>query len=174
MRIRPAQSSDAGAVCALWNAVIRDTTITFTSDEKTEAALTGLIADRAGAFLVAETDGGVGGFATFGTFRAGPGYAHTAEHTILLAPEVRGLGVGRALMHALERCARSAGVHVLVGAVSGENAGGIAFHSALGFGQVGLMPQVGRKNGRWLDLVLMQKILPESREDTADRGHGAG
>ncbi|AVO36500.1 GNAT family N-acetyltransferase [Pukyongiella litopenaei] len=174
MRVRPARRGDAGAVCALWNAVIRDTMITFTTAEKTEAALAGLIAERAGAFLVAETGGRVGGFASFGAFRAGPGYARTAEHTIMLAPEMRRLGMGRALMEALEQRARRAGIHVLVGAISSENAGGIAFHRALGFAQVGVMPQVGRKGGRWLDLVLMQKILPVSREDGADRVHGAG
>ncbi|MEZ5714436.1 MAG: N-acetyltransferase family protein [Paracoccaceae bacterium] len=157
--IRPARGSDAAAIAAIWNPIIEGTTVTFTTQTKTEPGLQALIAERAPAFLVAEEAGKLLGFATYGAFRAGPGYAQAREHTILLGPAARGRGLGRALMAALEQVARAEGVHVLVGGVSGENEAGIAFHRALGFSDTARLAQVGRKFDRWLDLVLMQKIL---------------
>jgi L-amino acid N-acyltransferase len=81
------------------------------------------------------------------------------EHTVLLAPDARGRGLGRALMRAVEDHARGAGVHSLFGGVSGANPEGRAFHLALGFAEVAVLREVGWKWGRWLDLHLMQKIL---------------
>lgn len=159
MTIRPARPSDAAAIAALHNPVIRDTTITFTTQERTEDAVARQIAERGAAFVVAETAGKLTGFATFGPFRTGPGYAATCEHTVILAESARGRGLGRALMARLTEVAAAQGKHVMVAAISGANTGAIAFHAALGFAEVGRMPEVGRKNGVWLDLVLMQRRL---------------
>lgn len=158
MIVRPARAEDAGPLVALWNPWIRDTAITFTTDEKTEAGLASDIAARGPAFVVAEDGGTLLGFATFFPFRAGPGYAWTKEHTVILAPEARGRGAGRALMAALEDEARRQGVHALMAGISAENPAGVAFHAAIGFHEVARLPQVGRKFGRWMDLVLMQKF----------------
>lgn len=159
MILRPAQPNDMPQILAFWNPLIRETSVTFTTVEKTPETLAADIAARGAAFQVAEDAGAVFGFASYGTFRSGPGYAHTAEHTVILAPEARGRGVGRALMARLQEVARAADVHVLVAGVSGENAGAIAFHRAIGFAEVARMPEVGRKFGRWMDLVLLQKTL---------------
>ncbi|MEI4260393.1 GNAT family N-acetyltransferase [Roseovarius sp. D0-M9] len=160
--IRPARQGDVPRLMAFWNPQIRETAMTFTTIEKTEAMLAAEIAacaEEGRAFLVAETGGDVIGLATWFPFRKGPGYAHSAEHTIVLAPEAQGRGAGRALMAALEEHVREQGVHVLVAGVTGENTRAIAFHEALGFAEVGRMAEVGRKFGRWMDLVLLQKIL---------------
>ncbi|KZY33082.1 GNAT family acetyltransferase [Roseovarius sp. HI0049] len=163
MSIRAAVPEDAGAVAAIWNPYIRETAVTFTTEEKTEAGLVADIAARPWAFFVAEAGGAVLGFATAFPFRGGPGYRHTLEHTVQLAPEARGQGLGRALMTRLEEALREKGCHVLVAGISGENEAGIAFHTAIGFETVGRMPEAGRKFGRWMDLVLMQKILGPGR-----------
>jgi phosphinothricin acetyltransferase len=157
MIIRQARSEDAEAIAALWNPVIRDTAITFNSVEKTIETITEEIASRH-AFLLAE-DEALLGFATYGQFRGGVGYARTAEHTIALAPDTRGRGIGRALIEALEDHARDAGFHSLIAGVSGENPGGIAFHERMGYAQVAVLPQVGWKFERWMDLILLQKLL---------------
>jgi L-amino acid N-acyltransferase len=160
--IRPATEADAGAVAALWNHFIRDTLVTFNATEKTveEVAATISGRQRAGqAFLLAEAGGRVAGFVTYAQFRGGVGYARTMEHTILLDAPARGRGLGRALMTAAEDHARRAGVRSMFGGVSGANPEGRAFHLAMGFAEVAVLPVVGHKRDRWFDLHLMQKIL---------------
>ncbi len=162
MTIRPAQTTDIAALLAIWNPIIRDTAVTFNSVEKTAADLQQMIADKAAAghgFLVAEHAGALAGFASYGQFRGGIGYAHTMEHTIVLGPNARGLGLGRALMLAIENHARSAGAHSIFAGVSAENPEGRAFHAAMGYAEVATLRQVGYKFGRWMDLHLMQKLL---------------
>ena len=160
--IRDAQPGDAAVIAEIWNQIIRDTTVTFTTEEKTPETVTADIAARQQAgrgFLVAEDNGVVVGLACYGPFRAGPGYRMTMEHTVYLSPAARGQGVGSALMRALEGHATAAGHHVLIGAVSGENADGIAFHKAMGYVEVGRLLEAGHKFGRFLDMVLLQKTL---------------
>ena len=112
--IRPGTAADGAEIAALWNPLIRETAITFTTVEHSAASLAALIAarDAAGrAFLVARDGaGGLAGFAGYGPFRAGPGYARTMEHSIILAPAARGQGLGRRLLTAVEDHARAAGV----------------------------------------------------------------
>jgi phosphinothricin acetyltransferase len=160
--IRPATAADAPQIAAIWNDLIRNTTVTFTAVERSVAEIADLVAARAAAdqpFLVAVVDGRVGGYATYGAFRSGPGYARTAEHSIHLAPEAAGRGIGRALMAAIEMHAAARGIHSMIGGVSAENTAGRAFHAAIGYHEVACVPEVGWKFGRWLDLVLVQKIL---------------
>ncbi|MCF3934252.1 N-acetyltransferase family protein [Acuticoccus sp. M5D2P5] len=162
MNTRPALLTDAAAIVEIWNAIIRDPHITFTTVLKTVDGIGAMIAERQAAgeaFYVGEADGAVVGFATYSAFRGGPGYARTKELSINLAPEARGHGLGRALMGALEAHGRAAGVHSLVAGVSGANADGIAFHKAVGFDVAGILPEAGWKYGVYLDLVLMQKRL---------------
>lgn len=158
MNIRPATPGDAAAVAAIWNPVIRDTTVTFNAVEKTKADLAALIAGRA-CFLVAEEAGDLLGFASYTQFRGGVGYAHTMEHSVILSPAARGRGLGRGLLTAIEDHARAAGAHSMIGGVSSGNPAAIGFHAAMGYTEVAVLPEVGRKFGRWFDLHLMQKRL---------------
>ncbi|MCV2869482.1 GNAT family N-acetyltransferase [Defluviimonas sp. WL0002] len=162
MTIRPADPMDYPAILDLWNRFIRDTTVTFTSEQKTETGLAEMIATRRAAgkeFLVAELGGVFAGFATYAQFRGGNGYAHAMEHSIMLEPATTGQGIGRRLMRAIEDHARASGAHTLFAGVSGENPAGEAFHASQGFRVVARIPEVGRKFDRWLDLVLMMKHL---------------
>lgn len=160
--IRPAGAWDATAIAEIWNPVIRESLITFNAEEKDPDDLVRFFTNRAdqghGTF-VAEEAGRVLGFATYGQFRGGIGYARSMEHTIMLADEARGRGLGSALLEAVEGHARDRDAHSMIAGVSGANADGIAFHAARGYVEVARVPEVGWKHGHWLDLVLMQKIL---------------
>ncbi|MDO9525726.1 MAG: N-acetyltransferase family protein [Gemmobacter sp.] len=161
--IRHATDADFPAVLAIWNPIIRDTMVTFNSLEKSAADLAAMLADKAQhghAFLVADSEGdGVQGFATYGQFRGGIGYARTMEHTIILGPNARGRGVGKALMAAIEDHARAGGAKSMFGGVSAGNPEGRAFHAAIGYSEVAELADVGWKFGRYWNLVLMQKLL---------------
>ena len=160
--IRDARSTDAAGIAAIWNPVIRDTAITFNSAEKTEAEIAKMIAERQAAghgTWVAEEFGKILGFVTVSQFRGGVGYAHTLEHTVILAPGQSGRGIGRALMSEMENHSREQKAHSVFAGVSGENPAGAAFHEAIGYRLVSILPEVGYKFGRWMDLHLMQKIL---------------
>ncbi|MCB1365582.1 MAG: N-acetyltransferase [Rhodobacteraceae bacterium] len=159
VEIRPARQADATAICAIWNAVIRDTLTTFTTEEKTADRIAAEIAARGPAFLVARDGDAVVGFATCFAFRPGPGYAFTREHSVHVAAQARRRGIGQALMAQLETEAAGQGVRSMIAGISDANPGGIAFHDALGYRPEARLPQVGFKAGQWLDLVLMQKFL---------------
>lgn len=162
MLIRPARAEDCAAIADLWNSYIRDSNVTFNSQEKTAAGLADDLARKATdgmPFLLAEAATAILGFATYGQFRASNGYARTMEHTVILSPTASGRGVGRALMAAIEDHARGRGVHSMLAGVSAANPDGIRFHAAIGYLELARLPEVGRKFDQWFDLVLMQKML---------------
>jgi phosphinothricin acetyltransferase len=165
MRVREATSADVPAIGTLFNLLITTTTVAWRDEEASSEEMHSWFADqrRAGhPVLVAELDGEIAGYTCWSTFRGGerlPGYRHTVEHTIHVDERHHGRGVGRALLTALVDEARRRQVHVVVAGIDAENLGSIAFHRALGFTEVARMPEVGRKFDRWLDLVLMQRIL---------------
>ena len=154
--IRAATPSDAQAIAEIWNRVIQDTNITFTSVEKTQASIAEQIATT--PVFVAEGPT-IQGFSTYGPFRSGPGYRFVAEHSIHIDPGAHRQGLGRALLVALEAVAIENDIDTLIGAMTGDNHRSIAFHQSCGFTQVGYLPGVGAKFGARHDLVLMQKHL---------------
>jgi len=99
------------------------------------------------------------GFASYGTFRAYPAYKYTVEHSIYVAPQHRGQGLGKVLLVAITDAAREAGKHAMIGAIDADNEASISLHRKAGFQLVGTLPQVGFKFGRWLDLVFYQLTL---------------
>jgi L-amino acid N-acyltransferase YncA len=156
--IRAATAADSPGIAAIWNHYIRTSSITFNPVEKSADEIALMIATRP-AFLVADAPDGIAGFATYDQFRGGAGYARTMEHTVQLHSDAAGRGLGRALMQRVEAHAAAAGAHSMFAGVSAENHAGRAFHARLGYSEVAILPQVGWKFGRWLDLVLMQKFL---------------
>ena len=162
IEVRDASAADLPAILAIYNDVIATTTAVYQEDP---ATLEDRLAWWQGRLthgypvLVAADGGSILGFASFGDFRAWPGYRFTVEHSVHVRPDCRGQGVGHALMTVLLARGRALGKHVMMAGVDAENAGSIRFHERLGFERVGHLREIGFKFGRRLDLVFMQRML---------------
>lgn len=162
VRIEAAGESDLAAIAAIYNEVLATSTAIFSHLPTTLAERREWWAARRQQgypVLVARDASGVAGFASFGDFRAGPGYRFTVEHTVHVRADARGHGAGTALLTALLARAAALGKHVMIGGVDASNAASIRFHERLGFVQTALLQEVGHKFDRWLDLVFMQRRI---------------
>ncbi|WP_037586544.1 GNAT family N-acetyltransferase [Stenoxybacter acetivorans] len=163
IHIRPADNADMAAVAAIFNHAVRHTLAIWQEQETDEANRIQWLAQRqANGFpvLVAVNEQNtVLGYGSYGDFRAYSGYRHTVEHSIYVHQTAQRKGIGRLLLQALIDDAVQQKKHVMVAAIEAGNAASVSLHQKMGFVQSGLMPQVGCKFGKWLDLVLMQKIL---------------
>lgn len=160
--IRPAIEADLPAVLAIYNDAVATTTAIWNDHLSDLDGRRDWWQDRVSQgfpVLVAEFDGVCVGYATYGHFRPNDGYKHSRELSVYVGAQQRGKGIASRLMEALEEHARAHGVHVLVGGLEAENTASLALHAKHGFTQAGHLKQVGRKFDRWLDLVLMQKVL---------------
>ncbi|MEN3287055.1 MAG: L-amino acid N-acyltransferase [Bradyrhizobium sp.] len=171
MIIRPAEERDIPAITAIYNDIVANSTAVWTEKPDTESErLSWFKARRALGYpvLVADDHSTVLGYGTFGDFRAWPGYRYSVEHSIYVHAEQRRRGVGRILIDELVRSAAALGKHVLLAGVDASNQASLALHARAGFAEVARMPEVGRKFGRWLDLVFMQLVLDKPGAVRAD------
>ena len=160
--IREASLDDLPAILAIYNDVLATSTAIYRDEPATLDDRRSWLAARQAEghpVLVAIDGGEVVGFAGFGGFRPWPGYRFTVEHSVHVRADRRGRGVGGALMRPLITRATALGMHVMIAGIDADNAGSIRFHERLGFTPAAHLRQVGFKFGRWLDLVLMQRIL---------------
>ena len=137
-------------------------TASFDTIPRSQAETATKIADcdeRGWPFLVAEDDGEVVGYAYATQFRDRPAYLSTCENSIYMAASHIGQGVGRALLAALLDEAERAGFRQMVAVIGGAEPASVALHAKAGFVEAGRMKSVGRKFGRWLDTLYMQKAL---------------
>ncbi|WP_420537782.1 GNAT family N-acetyltransferase [Ketogulonicigenium vulgare] len=172
MRILDGTESDLPAIVAIFNDAVVNTTAIWSDVLATvEARKTWMEQRRAGGFpvFVAKNEADeVVGFASYGPYRPFDGFRLTVEHSVYVRPDQRGKGVGGKLLDALITHARGAGLHVMVGGITADNAASIALHERRGFAQVGLLPQVGVKFGRWLDLAFLQLKLDDLPHPNVD------
>ena len=162
MDIRDADGSDIAGIAAIYNHAVAQTTAIWNETQVDHANRAAWMADRHRAgypVQVAVEAGDVLGYASFGDWRAFDGYRHTVEHSVYVRADQQGKGIGRALMVALIGRARAIGKHAMVAGIEAGNHGSIRLHESLGFRQVGLLPEVGTKFGRWLDLAFLQLLL---------------
>ena len=160
MHVRLARPDDAEALRLIYNDEVRGMT-TFDLVPRSLADKLSWLADHAGAHpaVVAEETGAVVGFGSLGPYRSRPAYATTVEDSVYVLADRRGGGVGRALLAELVRLATLHGFHSVIARIVGDNQASMALHRSCGFTLVGVEREVGRKLGRWLDVVEMQRVL---------------
>jgi phosphinothricin acetyltransferase len=109
--------------------------------------------------LVAERAGVVLGYAYAVPFRKRPAYRYAVKHSIYVHHEHLGRGVGRLLMAALIDVCAAAGYRQMIGYIDAANQASLRLHQSFGFRQVGLLPAIGYKFGRWTDTAMVQRSL---------------
>jgi L-amino acid N-acyltransferase YncA len=162
MTIRDAVQTDLAEITAIYNDVLLTSTAIYRDEPATVAERLAWWRGRVEQNYptLAACDGDtVIGFASFGDFRAWPGYRFTVEHTVHVQAEWRGRGVGSNLVRALISRAAAMGKHVMIGGIDAQNISSLRFHERLGFEQVAHFKEVGFKFGRYLDLVFVQLRL---------------
>lgn len=160
--LRPATSNDLDKILDIVNYSIRHTTANYSYDIQTLEDQTKWFVGKQEKNLpvvVAELNGEVVGFGSYGQFREKIGYQYTIEHSVYVIEDIIGKGIGSKLLTELIRLAKEQGYHVMIGAIDADNAGSIAFHEKFGFLATGRIREVGYKFDHWLDLVFMQLIL---------------
>lgn len=162
LTIRPAKLEDLDKILEIVNHSILHTTANYNYDIQTLEVQTKWFEDKKTKnmpVVVADLNGEVFGFGSYGQFREKIGYQYTVEHSVYVVDNVIGKGIGSKLLTELIRLAKEQGFHVMIGAIDGDNAGSIAFHEKFGFTAIGTIREVGYKFDHWLDLVFMQLIL---------------
>ena len=161
MPIRPARDSDLTSVATIYDHEVMTGISTFDLVPPPRAYWESRLAstEQGDHLLVAEVDGEVLGYAYSSSYRPRPAYARTRETSVYLAEGARGRGLGRSLYDDLLLRVRADGVHTVVALVALPNDPSLALHRACGFTEVGVMREVGRKLGRWVDTAWLQLLL---------------
>ena len=170
--VRAAVPADAERVAAIFAHYVTTSVATFEEVAPTTEDWRQRLGELAGQnlpFLVAEdllaeTGGAVCGYAYASPWRPKPAYRYTVEDSVFLAPGRTGRGIGSALLGTLLAGCAAAGARQVIAVIAdtGSDASA-ALHRRFGFTQAGLLAGVGRKHGRWIDTLLMQKNLGQAR-----------
>ena len=174
MRTRLVDVGDAAALMNIYNPEVMEMSVSFDLVPRSLAAPDAWIRHHQATHpcIVAVNDednlGETGargerilGFAVVSPFRERPAYATSVENSVYVAREARGRGVGEKLLLELIRTAQESGFHTLIARIVGENESSIRLHEKCGFTLVGTEIEIGRKHGRWLDVVEYQYVVPD-------------
>jgi phosphinothricin acetyltransferase len=160
--IRAFSPADLPSVTRIYGYYVRETTITFETEEPDEAEMGSRFAAvqaKGHPLLIGDLDGKVVGYAYASTYRPRAAYRFTCEDSIYLDKDAVGRGLGGKLLEALLLASREAGFKQMIAVITAERANSIRLHEKHGFRHVGRYESVGYKFDRWLDIVHMQRAL---------------
>jgi L-amino acid N-acyltransferase len=159
--VRVATLDDAEAIRSIYNVEVTQSTVTFDLEPRSLTAQREWLAARSGAHsaLDAEHGGAVVGFGSLSPWKDRPAYRTSVEDSVYVHREHQGSGVGKLLLGRLLEVATASGFHAVFGRIVGGHAASIGLHQSLGFEIIGVEKEVGRKFGKWLDVVVVEKLL---------------
>jgi len=161
VRVRPASSADAEAICRIYNQGIEDRVATLETELRTTDERRHWLASHGPRHpvIVAENDDEIVGWGSLNVFNAREAYRFVADFSVYVERGWRDRGVGRLLLSRLIELGRQHGFHKLVLSAFPTNAGGMALYEKLGFRTVGVYREQGQLDGRWVDTIVMEKLL---------------
>src|SRR5919106_1807845 len=166
--ISPARDGDAAAIADIYNQGIVERGATFETEPRTLEDIRPRIEDSSRLpVLVAERAGRVLGWAALSSYRPRACYAGVAEFSIYVDREARGHGVGRQLLTALIEAARECGYWKLVSRIFPFNTASRSLCRTCGFHEVGVYEKHSQLDGRWMDVVIVERLIPENLISTA-------
>ena len=160
--IRPAEIQDVHGILDIVNHEILHSTVLYEYEPRTIDQQNAWYLEKqlcGWPVIVAELDGEIAGFGTYGSFRSRPAYSNTIEHSVYVHKDYRGKAIGNALMVELIRLAKKNGFHTMIAGIDSSNKGSMEFHRKFGFETIGTFKEVGFKFDKWLDVVFMQLML---------------
>jgi L-amino acid N-acyltransferase len=160
--LRLAALRDAEAIRSIYNPEVLESTVTFDLVPRTLEDQVAWLEEHSGghpAIVATDANDEVLGFGSLSPYRPRAAYATTVEDSVYVRRDCRGAGVGVALLGELVRLGTAHGFHSAIARILGNHEASIALHARCGFAPVGTEREVGRKFGRWLDVVLMQRLL---------------
>lgn len=162
IKIRKAEATDVRAINNILNFAILNTNYNLSTEPRNYEDGEKWFADhiRDGyPVIVAELEGTVIGWASLSRFRTYSGYNTTAEVSIYVSDNYRHKGVGTTLLNTLISMAGN--YHCLIAVVTENNWASIALHSKCGFIANASFKELGYKNGKYIDITLMSRILKD-------------
>jgi phosphinothricin acetyltransferase len=169
MEIRAATEADIPEIQSIYAHHVLTGTGTFEEVPPSVEEMTERFAEVVGqgwSWLVATDATGVLGFAYYTQFRDRSAYRFCVEDSVYVREDVRGQGVGKALVTRLIDDATARGMRQMIAVIGdSENTGSIGVHASLGFQMAGTLRSAGVKFGRWLDVVSMQRPLGRGDAD---------
>ncbi len=159
---RLAEPRDAEAIRDIYNVEVLGSTVTFDLVPRTLPEQIAWLDEHSGghpAIVAVDGDGTVVGFGAISPWRPRPAYSPSVEDSVYVHETWRGQGVGRVLLEELVRLAQAHGFHSMFARIVGGHEASISLHAACGFETAGVEREVGRKFGKWLDVVVMQRML---------------
>ena len=159
--IRSAVSDDAASICTIYNQGIDDRLATLETERRTADERRAWLAARGPRHpvFVAEANGAIVGWASLNAFNPRPAYDHVADLSVYVERAWRGRGIGRRLLSHLVDVGPGLGYHKLVLAAFPFNGAGMALYERLGFRAVGIYREQGLLDGRWVDVIVMERLL---------------